>query len=562
MIATDFNFSDPLNWLLLVLVTVLLLAQMWIIVRNHALAGSKKIVRIGLNLVLWLAVFTFVLQPYREMRSSPKLVIIAGNDVPTVVTEHVRDSIGVKQVLGQDDAGKSRYDTIILLGQDFNQDFFSKIDPGIQSVKWIPFYKPGQLQSIDWSGILRKGQVQHVRGALSSSGSQLLKIRYAGNTLDSMMLKKGLNCFDLHFPVFALGRIAATLELDTQILDTVRFFARPPGHKTYQFVLESPDFESRTLAGWLGENGNPVSISTVLSNKIQSKNIINKAVNPDIFITDPANSTHPVIKKALAAGKSVLMIGLNQAERDFVLMNQAFGSKFDLARISQEQSVTVFDGLTALPFRFINSGRTYQVPDLPVAITKTNAKIGVSLLNETYPLMLSGDSLAYDRIWTAILARIAPADTANIEIRSPIVPGTAHFFEFNNMPSHTGIIPVEMVSGDKKMLTDTLFAHYSVIGKKTAGTLFLPGNVSGWSSLGEPFQDAEFFTEGGGSFKEIAKIRAMSNLVNAGYFEERNLPALSSNQAASVQQPIPDVAWLLIFLVIFTALWAEPKLFS
>jgi hypothetical protein len=45
----------------------------------------------------------------------------------------------------------------------------------------------------------------------------------------------------------------------------------------------------------------------------------------------------------------------------------------------------------------------------PVAIQKTATKIGLSLISETFPLKLSGDSAAYERIWTSILTQLQPA---------------------------------------------------------------------------------------------------------------------------------------------------------
>ena len=563
MISFDFNFSDPFDWLLLALVTMLLAVQLWLILKSNALAGGKRNLKIGLNLLLWIVTLAFILQPYWHTNSSSKNVLVKGDEVTDVEANRVKDSLGLSELYSQENFKAKSYDTVMLMGRDFKPEFFTRLSQSGQAVvKRIANSREDELENINWAGILRKGQIQHVRGSIHSSIAQPLKISFAGKTLDSIQLTKGFNSFDLEFPVFAQGRVFTTLNLGNKTMDTVRFFARQAESKVYQFVLDSPDFETRTLANWLGQNGNSVMITATLSKNIQSKKTINKAGEPDIFITDPSNSNHPVIKKALANGKSILLIGLDQAEKEFVILNNALGSKFNLERVSMDENVPVSQGLTALPFKFANSERTYNIPDLPVAITKTNAKIGVSLLNETYPLMLSGDSVAYNKLWTTVLARIAPADSSNIEIISPVFKGISSVVQTNNNNSEIREILAEDALSNGENDPDSLFAISSSINKKTVRATFFPASSGRWMHLGAPFQDTEFYIEDSLNFNAISQSSRLDRFVSAYSSHAGETSGDLAKYEANIKKQTPGYVWFLLFLFCFTALWAEPKFMS
>ena len=124
-------------------------------------------------------------------------------------------------------------------------------------------------------------------------------------------------------------------------VDTLRFFVRPRPVLAYQFVLDSPDFESRTLAEWLGRRGNAVTVTTTVSKGIQQSTTLNDGVGkgtlPDVVITDPSNAASSGVKKALAAGKSVLFIGLTQPEGTIVLSTVPWERDFPLNESPQNR---------------------------------------------------------------------------------------------------------------------------------------------------------------------------------------------------------------------------------
>jgi hypothetical protein len=547
MFSTDFDISDPLNWLLLSLVTMLLALLVWIIFKNRTLSPRKRGAKLLLNIFLWTITLGFLLQPYWKLSASSQKLLVPGNDVPDDWATHLKDSLGIDEIQSQDDFDEMDGDTIVLAGQDYQPEFLSKLSrSGPHTLKWIPYYQTDHLQEISWEGVLRKGQIQQVYGTIQSSREQQIKLRYAGNTLDSVSLKKGFNRFDLKFPVFVQGSIAATLDLGQTALDTIRFFARPNQTRTYQFVLDSPDFETRTLANWLGQNGHSVLISSKISKNVTSNKTINKAAEPDIYITDPSNSSDPIIKEALASGKSILLMGLNDVEKDFVVVNQALGSNLNVTRTSTDENVPIVAGLTAWPYKFISSARTFNFPDMPVAVTKAKGRVGVSLLNETFPMMLSGDSLGYSKIWTEILARISPPDSANVSIKAPIFSGQDTRIDFNNSK--------EQNLFSVKNQQDTLFTQSALLNEKTDYARFIPIGAGEWNEFDGAFADTKFYVEPGNSMRSVKQSRLLKKLA-ATYKSAESIQISSSR----INRQVPGYAWFLLFLIAFTALWAEAK---
>jgi hypothetical protein len=116
------------------------------------------------------------------------------------------------------------------------------------------------------------------------------------------------------------------LVLNQKPLDTLRYFTRNTEPIAYQFMLDSPDFESKTLADWLGKKGYSVQLTSTISKDISNRTTINRAAAPDVIVTDPANAANPIVKKAVAQGKPVLFMNVSDAETASKTINQAVGT--------------------------------------------------------------------------------------------------------------------------------------------------------------------------------------------------------------------------------------------
>ncbi|MBU1821951.1 MAG: hypothetical protein KKG00_10640 [Bacteroidetes bacterium] len=551
MISFDFTFnsSDPTHWLLLVLVAVLPLIIGLLLWRNQTLTPRRKGLRAGLNLLLWLVLVAYLLQPIWKRPVDASQALLVAAEVPTAMARQFEDSLGLGERFGAEEFLKkkliSHFDSITLLGQDFPPALLAQLSP--VAVRWLPYHGPDQLQSLQWQGIVRQGEPQRIHGLLQSSRKQWLKVTYAGQTLDSTQLDAGSQSFSLRFPAFAEGRTTTQLMLGDEALDTLRFFTRPLPTLSYQFVLSSPDFESRTLAEWLGKKGNPVTITTTISRGIQSSTTLNGGVPknalPDVIITDPSSAGLATVKKALSAGKSVLFINLTQPEAELGSVNRILGTRFAARRKSTEATVLVAPNLTAQPYAFAESLPQQMTPGYPVAIWNKRGKIGVSLLNETFPLKLSGDSTAYASLWNTVLAYLQPPLATTITAEAPLFKGLSGTLQLNT----TARLPARLSIG-----ADTVTLLPAPLNEQATEVGYLFGS-RGWVALGD---SVEVYIED--STSALFAGQRMNDYVRAQ--RTAGYTASSKGSKAGREAKLPEWVWLLLFCVVCAALWVEPKL--
>lgn len=555
MIAFDFNWSEPLNLVLILFLILLGSAQIWLLLRSSGpdLSKQKIGIRIVLNLLLWLIVAGFVLQPIFRSTVLSRKIMVAGKDVPSREIRRVQDRLHIREVFSESNLKGKSFDTLILLGQDFSPSFLVDLSQKMTTsviVNRIPYFSDNVIQSVSWNGIIRKGQVQRITGSVNSSDTQWVKIRFGNQTLDSAKLEKGYQTFDLSFPVFTEKRTKVDLYLGDDHHETIQFFARPLPPVTFQIILDNPDFESRSLATWLGNRGNSVEISTNLSKDIRSKLTLNKTGTPDVIITDPKNASNVQVKKALATGKSILFINLTNGSSDIATINTALSTRFLVKKLSNEETLPVTGELTKLPFDFGKSNAYLTLPKYPVAIEKTTGKVAVSLLNETFPTLLNGDSISYDNIWTSAIAAIHPAYQSNVELNSPLYKGFKGDLKFNNLINN----PVSMVLG-----ADTVKLNYSAINKQSADASYIPSESS-WLTLSD---DSEINVTDSLDFNDYYKSKVIDQFVKSRLTLQSDLNDVVRDTDQTTQHlnesRISDWIWFLMFILCFSALWLEPK---
>lgn len=542
---TNVNWIESINWLIVITLLIVLMGQFWLIFRNQSLVNRRKWLRAGLNFLLWLVLVGYFLQLRWPIPQPATHALLVADNVPSAVVRRVKDSLRIQESFSSRNF-KPDYDSVTLVGQNFPIETLTQLSNA--NLQWIPYNQPDHLQTIHWKGIVRQGEMQHVTGRILSSKKQTLRLRFGNQTLDSVALHEGDNPFSLRFPAFAQGRSQIDVALGNTVLDTLRFFTRKTEPFTIQFLLNSPDFESKTLADWLGKHGHTVQLTATLSKQISSNVSINmpgkspKKTAPDLLITESANANNVAIRKAVADGKSVLFINLTNPETDLRRINQALGNRWQVRKITNEVTVPVGRGLTALPYRFADNLSQFMVPGYPIAVQQTSGRVGVSLLSETYPLSLSGDSVTYNRIWMAVLARLSPAGQNAVEVEAPIYSGLRQAISVNNPASRLSRIRVG---------NDTLPLTYSPINERLAKS------ASSFSQAGwQPVQDSLWlYVEG--SDDPLRNSNVVSQFIQA----HAQYQTITEQTNRNTMAKLPDWAWLLLIIACFTALWLEPKFY-
>ncbi len=541
------NWTDPLTWGCLLALTVLLVVQGWLIARNASLSPARKAVRLGLNGLLWLVLLAYLLQPRWPVAKLDTQVLLVGDEVPASVARRVQDSLHLS------DRFTSRtltgtYDSVTLVGNQFPVTTLARLSAS--ALRHVPYDAPDALTSLHWKGLLRQGELQRVTGLINASKPQQLRLRYGNKTLDSLHLIAGTQPFALRFPAFTRGKSDVELVLGTTVLDTLRFFSRPTVPLTVHFLLNSPDVESKTLASWLGLQGHTVTVSATLSRDISSSVSINRPTTktasaaPDLIITEPGSAGNPLIRKAVADGRAVLFINLTSPDVDSRTINQATGSRWQIHRTATDPQVPVGNGLTALPYRLTDNLNQFAVTGFPVFVQQTTGRVGVSLLSETFPLALSGDSTTYARLWTAVLARLSKPETNEVQVDAPLIQGLEQTITLNN--------PTRRLSA-LRIGTDTLRLTPSSLNEQSASGRGL-FSTAGW----QPVQDSLALYVDPARPDDPLSSRALTDRFMLAH-QQFQSPATSATTPPPDAQ-LPQWGWFALILLCFTALWLEPKI--
>jgi hypothetical protein len=532
----------------------LLLFIVWNQRRTQTVSKKRIRVRLGLSLILWMVVVLYVVQPSWNHTFNARRVLLYGEAIPADVLQKAQDSLKITDSFSLREWGKrtaenpgiaQQLGTVYLLGQDADPQNISLLSN--KEIHWLPSFQKNELQSVHWNALLRKGELQAVTGRIDVDKSKVLRISFANQVLDSVLLPAGLQSFRLRFPAFAIGRTETVLELDAQPLQKVAFYTRKAVPASVYFMLQSPDFESKTLAEWLGKNGSRVEMMTTVAKNTQSNVSLNpsgkqKAFVADVFITDPSNAAHPLVKKAVADGKSVLFFNITDPDQAVKTINSALGTQWRIRKTSNEEAVALGKGVTALPYRFEDNLRQKNVFGYPAAVQKNGGTVGVSLMNETFPLKLSGDSLAYDKIWSSIFPMLSPSQEGTVSAVAPLWKNVRASFVLNKFPQ-----PVPSVL----LAQDTVSTQRSALNPLTYTTEYI-FRKSGWQS----FQDStEVYVEA----EESAAFKAERLREILGVHNQIAKVSPSTAAPQLISSKLPDWAWMLLFLLCLTALWAEAK---
>lgn len=546
-----FLIIEPLlRWILSGLLLVMGLVIIRKLLRSASLSRRQRNVKLALNILLFLLAVLFLFQPgWPEQRGGEALLVYDAG-IPAEVTDSVRVARKIKRSVSYKTFSRkfSEYagHRFLFLGQEAEPQLLSNLAG--KEVQWIPYFAPGALQEVEWKGILRKGERQTVSGKTDLARPGKIKLVYGEKVLDSLSLQKGFNAFRLSFPVFAEGRNVISLQMGGQPLQDITFYAQPAQPLAITMLLDNPDFESRILAEWLGARGHHVEISTPVARSVLYESRVNKAPrkrDPDLVIATPAQATDGRVRKAVAEGRNVLFFSLEEVPGALSRINRATGTAFSARRTTAQENLPLKNGLTALPYQLNPRPNQRQVGALPVSFQKNGAKVAVSLMNETFPARLSGDTLTYAEIWTEVIESLSASDT--LKIPAPV---------FKDVPAE---IVLQTLASSLLPDKDTLFLSSSPVNaaKKTGNYTF---TATGWKTLYPVEQPAaerqpvdrrpvgEIYVED----SPLASAARWKTWLNA------NETLLKAEVSAAVRSVSAEV-WFWVFFLCLAALWVEAK---
>jgi hypothetical protein len=174
-------------------------------------------------------------------------------------------------------------------------------------------------------------------------------------------------------------------------------------------------------------------------------------------------------------------------------------------------------------------------------------RIGFQSLQETYRLMLSGDSIAYSQLWAPLLEKVSrrQSEDAKVKIATP-------FPLFENEPIDISVIS----SAEKAFLASdsiTLPLQEDInidnvwYGRTWAGS-------PGWHQLTAAESSASYFVSQDDSWNSLA----IANQMKANRREANS--DRSDLEGMKTYKQISSVLLYLLFLVAVATLWLTPKL--
>ncbi|MBO0929950.1 hypothetical protein [Fibrella aquatilis] len=554
MTLPPIDWTTPWPWLISALLLALLFFSLWRISKETNLSAGRRAVRVGLHVLLFLSLLGLFLQPRcRSQLPAGRVLLVAdealGMEIPNEAIRRVQDSLHIRQII-MAQAFRGATDSVVLLGQAFPDNILAQLTK--QVVTWVPYAAAGQLQSLRWQGIVPLGQSQTISGQIGTTKADVLRVRLGQRTLDSTWLTTGNQDFILNYPVFALGRNSPTLWLGNTLLDTLHFVVRPTARMRIRFVLTAPDFETRTLADWLGQQGHQVELTSTLSKGIGSSLAINSAVSakntpPDLVITDPGNVTNRLVTNTLSTDKSVLVLNVSQADADVAAVNRALHTRWQLRRVPGKDTLHIGPVLTALPYRFVLTNRLLPVPGYPVAVQPSTGRVALSLLTETFPLRLSGDSVAYNRLWLSILAQLQPTSTNNLTIEAPV---------YQHLPAEITLNNPTVVPARLRIGNDTINLRPAPLNTRSWTGTIRPAQP-GWQPLQDTLAVYVYATEPNraGALGPLSQRQKTAAVALAHRRYDVSRPA----EARFVEKELPDWAWFILITSLLVAIWVEPK---
>ena len=535
----QFDPSIPFLWLCVFIgiIFLILLFQVWSIFISN-ISKKQKIVKIILHAFLSLSLIGFLVHPTwrSEMGSDP--VLVHPKSFPSEQINFFKDSLGIRKSFAIDQF-KGQGNPVYLIGNDYSNVELNKLSSHI--IQRVPAHQDNELAFLTWKGIVRKGEVQKIKGKIHDASNELISLKMQDQLIESDSLVGNDGDFEMEFPVSVLGRNSLQLYFGENLVSEIRFFALPPSPKSYSLLFSFPNPESRILSTFLSSQGEKVE------DKIQvSRGAIIQTSGSDLDSAKVLIGDLDQLKSSKATDQlnegavSLLVMNLSNPTSDIKAINDYFKTEFEVKKSTDEEFRKLESGIEVLPYEFAKKPGMEFLFDQSVAIQNLDGqKVGVSLISQTFPLYLSGDSVSYSNTWQLILSKLSPIEAVNWSYEAPV---------FQNQPLQIQLNQFEKSEGFTSLGNDTINFQQDLINPFTQfSNLMIPD--SGWVSLADSL---EVFV-----YSEDALVPIQNEKKMAGFFQNQSE---GSTSISYLQKSVSDWIWLAVFLFAFGLLWLEPRI--
>jgi len=412
------------------------------------------------------------------------------------------------------------------------------------------------------------------------NGNRLILEGPAGRSLDSISFDNpGVHSFNLKSALKAKGNFLYSLvEKDSSggILTSNPVPVKIKDRKLLRILILNayPTFETKYLKNFLAESGHEVVVRSQLTRgrfKFEYFNTERVPINSlseeilenfDLLIIDAielrnmAGRTSNNLKKAVNEQGLGIFIQpdlsfFNSAEQ-FSELNFTNTQNFEF-RMEKWPKIPIETYAFAINDEFMLQAIHESDGRILSGYRKVqNGRIGTSVFQDTYKLILDGNTEAYQVLWSQLIAGLSKTEEPDMNWNSD------SFMAYANEPFsfklRTSIQDPEIMDDQENEIP--IMADIDIPTLWT-GTAF--PREEGWRYLSASRDSISRFYYYTGNTKDWSSLRAQETMQdNLRYFNSE----LKENQLKKVQEPINLIWFYIIFLLSIGFLWLEPKISS
>ena len=447
---------------------------------------------------------------------------------------------------------------------------------GKTSFTYIPGNPPEGIVEVSVADRPKVNRQSGVTGIFRNrSGVHSIALSGPGGKEDSVTItRNGGTQFKLSFTPRQAGKLLYSLSIKDSVGNIMEekfpVTVDEPSPLKVMVVLSYPTFETTFLKNFIASKGNEIVLRSQLSRNnfnyeyinhaalrfsVLTKNVLDEF---DLVVIDRqtlqnlSNQESLALKQSIQNGLGLLSLyDVPPKEKD---QNNFF--PFRILRVSGD-TTTIKSGskrltLPVLPFRVAVEAPLQSVlsndSGLLSGYTMMGAgKIGFQLLQETYRLMLAGDTITYGNVWSPLLERISRTDepSASVNITSP-------FPYYADEP-----ISLRLISSEEypTLLADSVRIPLSEDVKlDDVWHAKVWPSTPGWHTLQTDGQGLEYF---------VSETDGWHSLAIENQMKENRLSSRTQQLAAEIsgqQRRINPLLFYGIFLISAGFLWLVPKL--
>ena len=413
------------------------------------------VINMVLQLTLVITLLGLASRPFVLKTINSEAVVLITKNYDEQVVDSLDNVLGAPTILHQEVLKPFKKSTLLksfeklngvklfVVGEGIPYYDLAKVDAG--DFHFLPSKNSNGVQSVipyDPFTVNRKGAIS---GALNTTANTTLFLRGSEGVFDSVYYSKpGQAPFELRFRPKVTGDFIYQLEQKDSAGTILFSEALPvsvlPERKLNILILQDyPSVELRFLKNYLGEKGHSIAIRYGVSKNIDRSEFVNRESESlgristslleqfDLVLMSSSNydnitqSTQRIFQQSITEGLGlVLLVDGDPSNRIKELTSLKFiKTDQDTVRISLDEGSFSFpiakvraqsdDHLTSLL-----SNRENNVEGF---VSNGRGKVGFQVLQEVYPLLLSGKEEAYAEVWSPLLEAVSRKESQNHQLK-------------------------------------------------------------------------------------------------------------------------------------------------